>query len=246
MKHLVMSISLASACWALPAVAQTNLVVPGTYASTAATSSDNAPLGVANQHIQQVFSASLLASSGLAAGEQLTGLGFRIAANQSSLAAQTVSDYSIWMGLAANAPGSLSSALADNGVFMTQVRSGSLTITSGQFSGGQSVNPFGYITFNTPYNYLGGDLLIEIAYSGFSSGGNVDAAWPYDSTLAQTAFGTGPNATTADAGIYNEAIVMSFQGNWSTTIVSAVPEPATTGLLALGIIGLLARRCRTQ
>jgi hypothetical protein len=239
-------ISLAGVCGAMPGLAQTNLVVPGTYATTTANTSDNAPLGAVNQHIQQVFSASLLANSGLRSGAQLTGLGFRIAANQSGLAAQTVSDYSIWMGLAANAPGNLSSNLTDNGVLMTQVRSGSLTITAGQFSGGQSVNPFGYITFNTPYAYLGGDLLIDISDSGFSSGANVDAAWPYDSTLAQTAFGSGPAATTADAGVYNEAIVMAFIGNWSTTIITAVPEPATGALLVLGTIGLLARWRRTQ
>jgi len=215
------------------ALGQTQVVVvPGQYAGTNASSSDNAPLGVANQYIQQEYAGSLLAASGLEPGEQITAIGFRIASGQTGLVAQTVSDYSIWMGPAVFSPGNMSSTLADNGSDMTLVRSGELDITDGQFPGGSGANPFGMIQLSQPYTYSGDDLLIEIAFSGFASGGNVDAAYPYDSSLAQTAFGTGPDATTADQGLFDEAIVMAFN-------VTPVPEPSAIAPFACGTIGLL-------
>lgn len=227
------------------ASAQTQtLVVPGAYSDAVANTSDNAPLGAADQHIQQDYSGSLLSSSGLVPGDQITAIGFRIAAGESGLAAQTVADYSIWMGLANVSPGGLSSTLADNGSDMTLVRSGALSIANGQFSGGAGINPFGMIQLSTPYTYFGGDLLIEITYSGFASGADVAAEYPYDSTLAQTAFGSGPNSTTADQGLYNEAIVMAF--NVLPVGASPVPEPGSIALFACGMAGffLVARQRR--
>ena len=218
------------------ALGQTQVVVvPGQYAGTNANTADNAPLGAVNQYIQQEYASSLLVASGLEPGEQITAIGFRIASGQSGLVAQTVSDYSVWMGQPVFSPGNMSSTLADNGSDMTLVRSGELDITDGQFPGGSSVNPFGMIQLSQPYTYSGDDLLIEIAFSSFASGGNVDAAYPYDSSLAQTAFGTGPDATTADQGLFDEAIVMAFD-------VTPAPEPSTIALFACGMIGFFIVR----
>jgi hypothetical protein len=212
------------------ACGQTQLIIPGDYASTIGSTGDVAPLGATNQHMQQEYAASLLTSSGLAPGDQITAIGFRVADGDPSLAAQTVSDYSIWMGVGAFSPGHLSSTFADNGSGMALVRSGALTISSGQFAGGTGPNPFGMIQLAAPYTYAGGDLLIEISYSGFVNGVTVDTVYPYANSLAETAFGTGSGATTADVGQFNEAIIMAFS-------VTAVPEASTMALFACGVIG---------
>jgi hypothetical protein len=216
------------------------IVVPSEYTSVSASEWDDAPLGATNQHFQQVYSVSLL--SELSTGDQITGIGFRIISNEVSLASQTVSDYSIWMGTSALSPGNMSSTFANNrsGDF-TSVRSGQLDIAVDQFPGGPGNNPFGYILFTTPYTYSGGDLLIEISYSDFPLGGAlVETPGPYDSMLAQTAFGTGQSSTTADQGLYPEAIVMSF-------MVTPIPEPTTYALIALGLAGIpLVRSLTTR
>ena len=190
---------------------------------------DNAPLGATEQHFQQVFSSSLL--TGLNVGDYITGLAFRVEGNETSLPAQTVTTYDIGMGQSAFAPGSLSSTFADNrGPDFQTVRSGPLTINAGDFSGGSSPNNFGWIPFSTPYQYEGGNLLVEISYEGFSVGRDADAAYPITAGLAQTAFGTGFGSTTADAGVFDEAMVMGF-----STI--SIPEPSSASLL--GGFGLL-------
>jgi hypothetical protein len=105
-------------------------------------------------------------------------------------------------------------------------------ISAGQFPGGSTPNAFGFIPLDTPYEFTGGNLLIEVAYQGFTSEQNADAIYPYTAGLAQTAFGTGFGATTADGGLYNEAIVFGFE------TIQVVPEPVGTGLLAVGVLGV--------
>jgi hypothetical protein len=221
------------------ALADNIVVVPGGFSGTEANSSDNAPLGASEQHFQQVFSSAVLTN--LVAGDLINGIAFRVDGSESSLPAQTVTTYNIGMSSSPNAPGSLSSTFADNrGADYLSVRSGPLTINPGDFSGGSSPNTFGWITFSTPYLYTGGNLLVEIAYQGFSIGRDADAEYPYDSTLAQTAFGTGFSSTTADAGLYPEALVMGF----SVETVPAVPEPSASAMFLVGalFIGVQVRR----
>lgn len=212
------------------------VVVPGGFGVTEANSSDNAPLGASEQHFQQVFGLPLL--TGLSPGDLITGIGFRVAGNETALPAQTIPIYNIGLSQSANAPGSLSATFADNrGADFTLVRSGSLTIGTGDFPGGASPNNFGWIAFSTPYQYQGGNLLVEVDYQGFTSGRDADAAYPYDGTLAQTAFGTG-GSLTANQGMYNEAIVMGF------TTVPSVPEPSAALLCGVGLMLLGAGRRR--
>jgi hypothetical protein len=178
----------------------------------------------------------------LSIGELVTRIGFRVEGNESALPAQTISEFDISLSQSPNAPGNLSSTFADNrGADFTTVRSGPLTINAGDFPGGNSPNDFGWITFATPYVYQGGDLLVEVAYEGFSLGRDADAAYPYDSSLAQTAFGSDFNSTTADAGLYNEAIVMRFM---TTTSITPVPEPSAAIMFGIGSLLLVFRARR--
>jgi hypothetical protein len=178
----------------------------------------------------------------------ITGIGFRVEGNESALPAQTISEFDVSLGQSANAPGYLSATFADNrGADFTTVRSGPLTINAGDFPGGSSPNNFGWISFSTPYQYEGGNLLVEIAYEGFSAGRDADAQWPFDSSLAETAFGSGYNSTTADEGLYSEAIVTGFAtaSNISPAqesfFVAPVPEPSAAILFAAGALLLVLR-----
>jgi hypothetical protein len=211
------------------------VIVPSEYATTEAGSSDNAPLGATEQHFQQVFSPALLTN--IAIGDWITGLAFRVEGNETALPAQTVTEYDISIGQSVFAPGSLSSTFSDNrGPDFETVRSGPLTINAGDFPGGSSPNNFGWITFSTPYQYEGGNLLVEIAYTGFTEGRDADAAYPYTTGLAQTAFGTGFGSTTADAGLYDEALVMGFS-------TSSIPEPSSSFLFCgIGLLLVILRR----
>jgi hypothetical protein len=214
-------------------------VVPGQYTSVEAGASDNAPLGASEQHFQQVFSSALLTN--LSVGDWINAIAFRVQGGETALPAQTILIYDISLSEAPNAPGSLSATFADNrGADFLTVRSGPLTINAGDFPGGSSPNDFGWIYFSTPYQYLGGDLLIEVDYQGFSDGRDANCVYSYSASLAQTAFGYGYNSTTADAGIYAEALVMGF-----SIMTDPVPEPSfffMFGICALLLVPVLAEK----
>jgi len=217
---------------------QTN-IVPGQFALAEAGSSDNAPLGASGQHFQQVFGSALLTN--LSVGDWIDGIAFRVEGNETALPAQTIPIYDISLSQSPNAPGSLSATFADNrGADFLTVRSGALTVNAGDFPGGGSPNNFGWIPFSTPYQYRGGDLLIEVAYQGFSAGRDADAVYPFTANLAQTAFGSGYNSTTADAGLYAEALVMGF----SISVMEPIPEPRAFFLIGVGFLLLVFRSSR--
>jgi hypothetical protein len=222
--------------------ADQTIIVPEEFTLAEANTSDNAPLGAIStqQRYQQVFSASLLSSLNI--GELITGIGFRVEANESALPAQTISEFDVSLGQSANAPGNLSATFAANhGADFTTVRSGPLTINANDFPGGTSLNNLGWISFSTPYQYAGGDLLVEVSYEGFSSGRNADAAYPYDSSLAETSFCSDYNSTTADEGLYNEAIVTGFT---TTSNIEPVPEPSAAIMFGAGALLFVLRRKR--
>lgn len=208
-------------------------VIPTANASAEGNSSDNAPLGSSEQHFQQVFNASMLTD--IPAGYQIVGLGFRVNGGATAVPAQTVPRFDIRLSESLFAPGSLSSVFANNrGSDDTLVHSGQLVIQAGQFPGGSSPNAFGMIPFNgDPYYYNGGNLLIEVAFQGFTTGRDADAVYPFTAGQAQTAFGTGYGSTTADIGMFNEAIVFALD----VEPIAPVPEHHV-GLLAAGIAGI--------
>jgi hypothetical protein len=220
--------------------ADQTFIVPGPFALVEAGSSDNAPLGVSGQHFQQVFSSVLLTN--LSVGVWINGIAFRVQGTETALPAQTIPIYNISLSQSPNVPGSLSATFANNrGADFLTVRSGALTVNAGDFPGGSSPNAFGWIPFSTPYQYQGGDLLIEVAYQGFSAGRDADAVYPYTANLAQTAFGNGYNSTIADAGLYAEALVMGFS---TIPALEHAPEPSASLMFGAGFLLLVLRPSR--
>lgn len=216
-------------------------VIPSANTSAEASSSDDSPLGSGGQHFQQVYSSSLLAA--VPTGMQIVGLTFRIDNGGSALPAQVVSSFDIRLSQSVNAPGSLSATFAANrGVDDTLVRSGPLVINAGDFPGGSSPNGFGIIPFDTPYDYNGGNLLIEIAHTGFSQSRNADAVFPGTVGQGQTAFANSYAATTANVGFYTESIVIGLQ----VEPIAPVPEPIQASLIGVGFLAgaVLIQRVR--
>jgi hypothetical protein len=214
-------------------LADQTFVVPDEYASVEAGSSDNAPLGASEQHFQQVYSSALLTN--LSVGDWINAIAFRVDEKDTELPAQTIPIYDISLSQSPKPSGNLDATFANNrGADFLTVRSGPLTINAGDFPGGSSPNDFGWIPFSTPYQYQGGDLLIEVNYQGFSAGRNADAVYSYSASLAQTAFGYGYNSTTADAGIYAEALVMGF-----SIMTDPIPEPPAFLMFGIGIVLLI-------
>lgn len=217
--------------------ADQTIIVPGQFALAEAGSSDNAPLGASEQHFQQVFSSALLTN--ISVGDWIDGIAFRVEGTETALPAQSIPIYDISLSQSPNAPGSMSATFADNrGADFLTVRSGPLTVNAGDFPGGSSPNDFGWISFSTPYQYQGGDLLIEVAYQGFSAGRDADAVYPFAANLAQTEFGNGYNSTTADAGLYAEALVMGFS---ITSVLEPIPEPSAFFIIGVGFLLLVFR-----
>ena len=220
--------------------ADQTIIVPGQFALAEAGSSDNAPLGASEQHFQQVFSSALLTN--LSVGNWIDGIAFRVEGNETTLPAQTIPIYNISLSQSPNVPGSLSATFANNrGADFLTVRSGALTLNAGDFPGGSSPNTFGWISFSTSYQYQGGDLLIEVAYQGFLAGRDADTVYPFTANLAQTAFGNGYNSTTADAGLYAEALVMGFS---ITSVFVPIPEPSAFFMIGVGFFLLVFRPSR--
>lgn len=239
MKSLVCAVS-ALALLAGSAARAGVVVVPAAYAAVEAPGNDTSPLGQDGEsRFQQVFGTALL--GGIAAGSQITGLTFRVNGPffDSGVPAQTVTNYEIRLSTSQNAPGSMSSTFANNrGADEVIVRSGPLVIEAGDFpaSPGDGVEPFGVmISFDVPFTYMGGNLLMEIAYTGFAQGRGADRVSNDASGQQMFTFGGAGKfgAATAD---YSErgVFVTAFELDGGS-----VPEPGTV-MLTLAGLGLVA------
>lgn len=134
------------------------------------------------------------------AANQLTGLsgqvltGFRLRLNGAATAAWPGVDtsyaaFDVYIGPGV-APASMSNTFALNFTGTpTQVRAGSLVVPAGAFTSGSSPNAFGpAITFDSGYPYSGGDLAIELRFSGQVGATNQPS---FDGALASGGPGNG-------------------------------------------------------
>ena len=217
------------------------VVAPNTNTSTSGNDQQFGVLDTPNDNVTFQFVYSAAQFSTIATGTEITGIGFRLPAGASTVnSAAVYSSFSLQIGQSTAAPGSLSTTFATNEASDTVTAlSGPMTIAAGSFVGGTGPNPFFELAFTTPYTFTGGNLLITIGHTDPGASIALDAnTIPSLSTVTDTiANFTSDTATGADGqgrGFYNSPIAAFYFSS------SAVPEPPTSVLLALGSVFVLA------
>lgn len=164
-------------------------VVPNIYTGTASTGTFTGPLATAQRTYQFLINANQL--TGLV-GQNLSAIALRLPQSGTGTwpaVDSNFANYDIYLA-PGRAPANRSLTFDSNIVGVkTQVRSGPLTITAGSYTTGSNPNAFGPdITFDTPYLYTGGHLLIEIRHTGWLGGGTSRSNEA--STTSSTGYGT--------------------------------------------------------
>ena len=210
-------LSFSVLCFAMAiaplAYSQTQVVVPSAAATTEGGSREGTALGAFSNTVHAVINESLLLSSGLVPGDVLTGLSFRVDGNQGS-PIWSVDDYQIRLATSLNSAGNLNDDFTLNrGSDYTVVRSGPLSYDGTEYDDGNNgpggSHEFGEeLTFDTPFTYQGGDLLLEYTHSPIDNSLNMTGVQELslidfftdlsdaDGDLAQTFFGESFDATT--------------------------------------------------
>ena len=237
MKRASLAVLCVLAC-ASPLVAQQQ-VVPTDRDATPGDGTFLGPLSNATRRYQMLINEGELTSL---VGQQLNGVAFRLTSGATAAfpaADLTYADYDIFVGPGVD-PSLRSLTFENNRVGpQTQVRDGPLSITAGSYQITSSPRPFGPdITFNTPYLYTGGDLIVELVHST-SDGTSVSNDALLASGGPANGYGTRFNALWTA----NLASPTGAQGNFTVARLSAVPEPGTM-TVALGGMMLLALRRR--
>lgn len=191
-------------------------VVPPAYTASNGTATFLGPLANSSRTYQLLINANQLTGM---IGQNLTAISFRSLASATTVwppTDYTISNYRIYLSESVP-PSSRSLALFSQNVVgpQTLVRSGSLLIPDSTYSIGSSPNQFGpEITFDIPYYYAGGHLLVEIRQTGFSgTSRSVDA-------ISSTTSGYGTDFSAcwkaSDTATFNAS-----QGNFCVTKLSS-------------------------
>ena len=200
----------------------TVLVSPRALTTIEGNNSDQAPLGASgSRRFQMVLGPDDMVQ--FAPGTLISGLRFRVNGPSPSVANQTVGNYEIRMSQSANVAGALNLTFANNrGADEVVVRSGPLTINLGEYPSGGNPNGFGpSIEFQTPYRYIGGSLLIEIAHDGFVAGGTLaDGEYPA-TTERQAVYASSFSAVFANLGSFSSAPVVQLRACTSKAVSPA-------------------------
>ena len=209
------------------------IVAPNGNTSANGNSSQLDPFGEGGnpQEFQWLLNGSQLTSM---VGDNITAIGFRVASGLSDQAPSTINSFDMELSSSNNPIGSLSTTYADN------IGSNAVTVYNAPLSlpaltGGAGPNPFFLITFETPFTYTGGNLLMTLISSSDDSFA-VDANAVGDG-LGDTVAFYPTNSTKAE--YYNYPI---------TEFQFTTPEPPSFCLLVLGLLafGPLARRTTSR
>lgn len=188
--------------------AQTSKVVP----ETTVTGSFLGPYANATRTYQMIIDDSQLTSL---SGKYLTSISLRIPASASApwpATDATFPSYQIYLSDGVD-PANRQLNFAANVVGpQTQVRSGSLVIPAGSLTSGSDPNAFSYdLTFDTPWQYNGTNLVIEIRHTG----SNVSSSSTHAAATSTSGYGTLFTACWASTGNV-------MQGNFSYVKINAV------------------------
>lgn len=196
-------------------------VVPVGYDISPGTSTFSGPFANSPRTYQLLIKSTQLTAL---IGQNLNSISFRLPANASSdwpIADYSISNYRIYLGESVDPSNRSLAFFSDNAAGpLTQVRSGQFNIDSGSFKSGSSPNTFGpEITFDIPYFYGGGNLLVEIRQSGFSgTSRSMDAIG-----TSISGYGTDFSACwkSGDTATYS-----ALQGNFCVVKISGTPAPS--------------------
>lgn len=202
-------------------------VVPPAYTASTGTATFLGPLANTSRTYQLLINANQLTGM---IGQNLTAISWRSLASATTVwppTDYTISSYRIYLSESVT-PSARSLALFSANVVgpQTLVRSGSLLIPDSTYTIGSSPNQFGpEITFDIPYYYAGGHLLIEIRQTGFTgTSRSVDA-------ISTTTSGYGTDFSgcwkSGDTATFN-----ALQANFSVVKLSA-QSTTTLNLQAL-------------
>jgi hypothetical protein len=189
-------------------------VVPNSFAAITGTATFLGPLANAPRTYQLLIQASQLTAL---VGTNLTGFKMRIPASATAdwpVTDVTYTNYDIYLSGCVE-PSARSFTFANNIVGpQTQVRSGSLVIPANSYTFGGSPNAFGpEITFDTPWPYTGGNVLLEIRQAGFTgTSRSTDAISTSTSGYGTLVSGCWTGSYTGTSGV---------QGNFTVVDISA-------------------------
>jgi hypothetical protein len=234
MMHRLNRVVLLSAC---AAVAQASVVVPNVLAGVEGAGGNTFPFdSITPQRYQQVYAATQFPAGGL-----ITQLAFRPDGPLGHAFSVTIGNIQIDLSTTLAAPDGLSSTFASNvGLDDTMVFSGSLNLSSaftGPAGGPKAFDILINLTTPFLYNPGSGNLLLDVRnFSGEPTGlaGEFDSQFTLGDPISR-AFG-GIASSTASVND-SEGLVTQF---------TIIPEPATIGPMAIGIllvlVGLSLRR----
>jgi len=190
------------------------------------------------------YAASELAAQGLIPGDSITGVRARGAhfpngPNSGPGSDLTWSNFTIQLAQATNSIANMGLTASGNMTNPVTVRSGPFTLPANSIPSGVQNTVFGYLMpFSTPYVYQGGDLVFYFARSEATeaSGLSLDVpnSFAGDGTLYRTLL---LDSNGANGSFNNIMTVLKFE-------TQSVPEPTTTTLLLLGMLGCGWRRRR--
>jgi hypothetical protein len=172
-------------------------------------------------------------------GQEITGLQWRLNGTVAAAWPTVDTSYTFWdvfIGPGV-APALMSNTFAANFTGpVTQVRSGPHTFPANSFSNGSSPNAFGTaLNFSTPFLYTGGDLTIEMRFSGQTGATNQPTL---DAVLASGGPANGWGVDFAARWTSNAAGVTGGNGNFLVTNLITVPEPSSMALVGVSLASI--------